>query len=159
MKMFIFGLILMSMQNCCKDEITGYHKTIIFKNNSLKELYIMDSNKYPDTMSFQYGGNLLSQPKIYKVSPNDSNYAALFSKTFYETLFYNKVIIPSDTLMIFVFDGKVLEQIPWNEVYTNYFVAQRYDLSLNDLKKLNWTITYPPVESMKDMHMYPPYKK
>ena len=44
-------------------------------------------------------------------------------------------------------------------LYTNYFVAQRYDLSLNDLKKLNWTITYPPVESMKDMHMYPPYKK
>jgi len=157
MKMFIIGLIFMSMQNCKKDEITDYHKTIVFKNNSQEEIYIMGGNEYPDTMNFQYGGNLLSQPKIYKVSSNDSNDAALFSRTYYETLFYNKVIIPSDTLMIFVFDGKVLKEKPWNEIFHNYLVLQRFDLSLSDLKKLNWTITYPPTEEMKDVKMYPRY--
>jgi hypothetical protein len=36
-------------------------------------------------------------------------------------------------------------------------VLQRYDLSLGDMRALDWTLTYPPDERMKDVKMWPPY--
>ena len=37
-------------------------------------------------------------------------------------------------------------------------VLVRYDLKREDLERLHWTISYPPTEAMKDIHMYPPYE-
>jgi hypothetical protein len=59
--------------------------------------------------------------------------------------------------MVFVLDLQVVESNPWMDIYNNYMVLRRYDLSLADLQCLNWIITYPPTEAMKDMKMYPPY--
>ena len=38
-------------------------------------------------------------------------------------------------------------------------VVQRYHLSVKDLDRLHWTVTYPPTEDMKGVNMWPPYKK
>ena len=38
-------------------------------------------------------------------------------------------------------------------------VVQRYHLSVKDLDRLHWTVTYPPTEEMKGINMWPPYKK
>ena len=38
-------------------------------------------------------------------------------------------------------------------------VVQRYHLSVKDLDRLHWTVTYPPTEEMKGVNMWPPYKK
>jgi hypothetical protein len=54
-------------------------------------------------------------------------------------LFDNKV----DTLSVYIFDAQVLETTPWDTVKANYLVLKRYDLSLDDLNRLNWIITYP----------------
>jgi hypothetical protein len=48
-----------------------------------------------------------------------------------------------DTLSVFIFDAQVLENTPWDTVKAKYIILKRYDLSLDDLNKLNWTITYP----------------
>lgn len=34
---------------------------------------------------------------------------------------------------------------------------QRYDLTKDDLNRLNWRIAYPPAEDMTDVCMWPPY--
>ena len=39
---------------------------------------------------------------------------------------------------------------PWETVREDYIILQRYDLSIAELEKLNWTIYYPPTEAMKD---------
>jgi len=44
-------------------------------------------------------------------------------------------------------------------VERDYLVLQRYYLSLQDLQKLNWRVSYPPTPEMKDMKMYPAYKE
>lgn len=54
-----------------------------------------------------------------------------------------KDLISSDTLMVYVFDAETLEITPWDTVKANYMVLKRYDLSLEDLKKSDFTITYP----------------
>lgn len=33
----------------------------------------------------------------------------------------------------------------------------RYDLTLENIEYLGWSVTYPPTQGMKDVHMYPPY--
>jgi hypothetical protein len=49
----------------------------------------------------------------------------------------------TDTLSIYVFDTDTLNTYDWVKVKVGYKVLKRYDLSLDDLKQMNWTITYP----------------
>jgi len=62
-----------------------------------------------------------------------------------------------DTLSFFLFDVDTLEKYSWDIVKKNYMVLQRYDLSIYDLQKLNYTLYYPPTEAMRDMKMWPRY--
>ena len=45
-----------------------------------------------------------------------------------------------DTLMIFVYDANMLET---TKKYNYDAVLQRIDVTLDDLRKSNWLITYP----------------
>ena len=63
---------------------------------------------------------------------------------------------PIDTLMVFVFDAELLETNPSN---VEEALLLRYDLSLKDLQRFNWTLSYPPTESMKDIKMWPRFEK
>ena len=56
--------------------------------------------------------------------------------------------------MIFVFDAKKLEVK--NDHVDNAFLM-RYDVSLQDLQRVNWYLTYPPNISMKAIKMWPRY--
>jgi len=42
--------------------------------------------------------------------------------------------------------------VPFDSVF-----LQRYDLTIRDLDILDWTLSYPPDERMKNIKMYPPY--
>ena len=59
--------------------------------------------------------------------------------------------------MFFIYDEEVLRNNDWKEVRNNMYL-QRYELSLQDLRKLNFTIPYPPTPEMKDMKMWLKYK-
>jgi len=39
-------------------------------------------------------------------------------------------------------DANTLETTSWDTIKLNYKVLKRYDLSFQDLEKMNWTITY-----------------
>lgn len=66
-------------------------------------------------------------------------------------------LLPADTLSIFIFDFDTLDTYSWDVVRDEYKVLKRYDLSLQDLKALNYTLSYPPGVEMQNMKMYPPY--
>lgn len=51
--------------------------------------------------------------------------------------------LPQDTMSVFIFHSDTLDKYNWEEVRDGYKVLKRYDLSLEDLKQNNWTITYP----------------
>ena len=69
---------------------------------------------------------------------------------------------PKDTMSVFIFHTDTLNKYTWEEVRDKYMILKRYDLSLDDLTKLNNKysvpeIPYPPDDRMKNMKMYPPY--
>lgn len=66
---------------------------------------------------------------------------------------------PNDTISVFFFDVETIETIPWETICNEYLILQRYDLSIEDLRKLNGHITYPPTEEMRGMHMFPPFEE
>lgn len=50
---------------------------------------------------------------------------------------------PEGIIMYFIYDANTLETVPWDMVVKNYLILKRYDLSLEDLQGMDWTITYP----------------
>ncbi|OFX34438.1 MAG: hypothetical protein A2X08_16680 [Bacteroidetes bacterium GWA2_32_17] len=48
-----------------------------------------------------------------------------------------------NTLILFVFDKDTLAKCRWSEIVSGYKVAKRYDLSLDYLRSINWTINFP----------------
>ncbi len=155
---FIFALLTLFVSiNCKPIEDENHHNSIIFNNVTEFDLYIAGDIKYPDTTVTDMG--VLRKPEIYKVKACSSNKEALslHPHSTYESFFIGykgKKAIPNDTLMVFVYDAEELEKI---ESHVKNSVLVRYDLSLKDLQRINWTLTYPPTEVMKDIKMYPPY--
>ena len=149
------------MSNTCKNENVNCHNTITFHNRWGKTVYISISDIYPDTVHFTYSyPSPVKNPQFHKVISNSINRTGLriLSGDCYEELFHSKISFPNDTLIVNIFDEEVLESNAWEDIGNNYMVLQRYDLSLQDLQQLNWQISYPPTEAMKDMKMYPPYE-
>ncbi|MDR3060023.1 MAG: hypothetical protein LBU84_18030 [Prevotella sp.] len=62
--------------------------------------------------------------------------------------------LPNKTVSFFISDT-MLYKCDMSNIETH--ILQRYDLSLKDLEFLDWEISYPPSEKMKDMKMRPPY--
>jgi hypothetical protein len=51
-------------------------------------------------------------------------------------------ILPNDTMSVFIFHADTLEKYSWEVIRDEYKILKRYDLSLRDLKNMNYTITY-----------------
>ena len=157
MKMNIVVLIIISLflNQACGNKENNCHETIIFENRTSRTLYVTSSYLYPDTSTFAGIPNPVLAPTNTKIFPNESNTSVFWGNDCIELAY--KDLIPSDTMMIYIFDAEVLETEEWSDVIHDYKVLIRYDLSQNDLKYLDWKVTYPPTEAMKDMKMYPSY--
>ena len=141
-----FILILLSfllLSNTCNKKTENCHKAITFINNSDKELYVTRSWNYPDTISFAGIPNPALDPNFSKVNSHEKNTRALWGRDCYEVLFGSELYNYQDTLMVFVFDAQVLENTDWETVKQQYLILKRYDLSLEDLRNMDWTIEYP----------------
>jgi len=141
MNWIILIVTFLFLNHACGDKEENCHKTITFKNETTDTLYVTSSYEFPDTTTFAGIPNPALNPNFTKVLPNESNTQVLWGRDCIELAF--KDLIPSDTMMIYVFDAQVLETTPWETVKDNHLLLKRYDLSLDDLQKMNWTITYP----------------
>lgn len=149
-------LFFVAMSSTCNHEDDSNHHTIHFINQSDKPIYVVGSGKYPDTLNIQgLDGGGLSQPQWNKIYPNTQNKTALQRGSAWEFIFKDKERIFSDTLMVYIFDAKLLESPDIDVVDA---VVQRYDVSLHDLQQVNWTLTYPPSPNMSAIKRYPQYR-
>lgn len=103
---------------------------------------------YPDTLLPE------EKPSIHLelLNPNEENIVYSLGVSFDEW-FDNEY----DKISIYVFSKDTLDKYNWEEIRENYRLLIRYDLSYNDIKKLNYSIPFPPTEVMKNMQMYPSY--
>lgn len=65
----------------------------------------------------------------------------------------------SGVLSIYIFKQEDVDNLGWKYLSEHNGYLVRYDLRLDDLSSLNDILYYPPVASMRDIHMFPPYEK
>ena len=134
MRKLIFMLVLIGWSSCDKDK--SY--TIRVENKTTKAIQVTAG--YPGFGMYSYPDTTLpaSKPSLTYVEVNDYNYLINRFKWDQEIL-----KLPNDTLSIFVFSADTIKAYKWSEIKAGYKVLKRYDLSLQDLEKSNWTVTYP----------------
>lgn len=131
MKMNI--LIIMSIILCgasCEKTVDHVY-SIKIQNNTNDTLLFYGSYNYPDTSVVQV------KPILTRVYPKDYNY--LDSKKDWDEV----LVPPKDTISIFIFRKDTVDKYSWDKIRSDYNVLKRYDLSLDDLKKLSWKVIYP----------------
>jgi hypothetical protein len=121
-------------------------------NNTTDSLYSIIQYNYPDTLLIDTGSgeitaNFIATGETKKV----------FSSMKWERRI--STINEQKTISIFLFTVDTLDKYPWSQIKKDNKILQRYALSVDDLIKLDWKVTYPPSPQMKDMKMYPPYKE
>jgi len=86
---------------------------------------------YPDTLL------PINKPSLIKVNSNDYNFLD-------HSIKWEDVIsaLPVDTLSIYIFDSDTIDIVPWSTIKSKFLLLKRYDLSLKDLKEMNWIITF-----------------
>jgi hypothetical protein len=141
MKNIILLLNIIPLLISCEATNTAKcHKIITVVNNTNKSIYIESSDYYPDTESYKLDADPLNNSNTSKVEANKTSKNVLPTYgNCYEAMYPN---IKSGIMMVFVFDGPTLETQGWDYIKTNNLVLKRYDLTLQNLEDMNWTITY-----------------
>ena len=151
MKNIVFQLLMLICTCCHHPE---YDRRLQIANNSNIIIYVGISNMdwgYKDSAYVNFNYSVVKYGERYKFYPNTVKEYLLYIP--WEQSFEHG---KSDTVSFYVFDAAVLETTQWGKVKNDYLVLQRYDLNLENLINLNWTLSYPPDERMKNMKMYPP---
>jgi len=129
----ILSCLLIVNSTCDKVKNEGLKLQV--NNISEKAIYVSWTRDNSDT-SINHLVNPTYNSQINKVEAHSvqKDYYGAPSQAFFKYI---------DTLSVFIFDAQVLESTPWDTVKAKYIVLKRYDLSLDDLNRMNWTITYP----------------
>ena len=153
-------ILCILLNSCCEHKDSeNCHYSIALSNNSDKILYAKyDSTGYPDSTNHFHGPSPLNRKECEIGAYEQNNKDALCvsrptSSGCFELAFKSRI----KTVMIFIYDSDSLKTISFINSNYDRLVLQRYDITLEDLQKLDWKITYPPDERMKNVKMYPPY--
>ncbi|HDR50439.1 MAG TPA: hypothetical protein ENN90_02295 [Mariniphaga anaerophila] len=128
MKILCFLGVLL-LKACEAPDVQHYFK---INNNANHTISYYVGESYPDTLIVQ------TKPILKTVQSNSS-----FKESDWGTWDERFSQIEGDTLSVFIFHTDTLNKYTWEEVREGYMILKRYDLSLEDLKQNNWTITYP----------------
>jgi hypothetical protein len=132
----IIIVLLILVSATCNNKDADCHKDIQIINNSDGAIYFHPSASYPDTITLYPNPSL--DPGYFKIEEHTSK------KDIYRGCIESKLMTNSEgKVMYFIYDASTLETVPWDTVVKNYMILKRYDLSLEDLQGMNWTITYP----------------
>lgn len=143
--------IALSATKCDKPPLVERFYHIAVLNNSSDTIYSDlgwggKLNQYPDTTLPNSKPALVEIPALQNFSfytPNRKTYEKAIQE------------LAADTLSIYIFSKTVYEDTAWSDVRSGYQVLQRYDLSLDNLKRMDFKVPYPPTAEMAGMKMYP----
>lgn len=125
LKFFAAGLLIIMLFSASDCHNKDYEYLYI-KNSSDKAIYYSISDYYPDTTIVkQYS----SQGPLH---PDETTYFGAG----YEEFEMN------NTLIFFIFDADRIEQVPWDTIVSNYLILKRFEVTKEDVRNMNDTITY-----------------
>ena len=154
----ILIVIVFSFSSCFPlHEDEDHHFIIYFENLWNKSIvinYDIDWHWYDDPFETYSDSLFLREKPIsegliqYEIKPGSVDGKVMKHNDYYEYALEDK-----DSVVIYVFDA---EQPDKND--SECFLV-RYHLSKYDLQKVNFHISFPPTEAMKDFYMKPTYEE
>ena len=146
-------LFCICLTNACNKENEKCHFSIKITNSSEKVLYLNKKFAMHDHDTLSLIG--MSYFSTTSRDIHKGTRRATFANRCIEDLFLRE----KDTYFfsIYLFDATVVKYNVWEVVNRDYLVLKRYDFSMEELNRLDWRISYPPTEAMKDIKQWPPY--
>lgn len=121
---FIF---LFFVSSKCNND--NYHYDLTIKNNSLSTISVSPNFTYPDTtIVCPLGHYEISSGKEHK---DHQRYG------WEPSIGYLKYF------QIFIIDPDIINSTPCDSIKKYHKILKRYQLNIDDLNRMNWTITYP----------------
>ena len=144
--------IALSATKCDKPPLAEEFFAITIQNHSSDTIYA-DLGLGGKSPFAQYSDTTLpvGKPTLMYILPHGSSYHFDFRKP--QEQIVDELI--ADTLSIYIFSKAVYHDTSWSNVRSGYQVLKRYDLSIENLKQLDFKIPYPPTSEMVGMKMYP----
>lgn len=146
---YALGLLIISSCNIIDIIFPPGHISIPFYNDSYKELYVITAHNHYDTNRKDYEAKVKFE--VYKtglrnyyeehiVKPKDYNHYVmhLVEKNRWE----EKLSREQDTLYVAILEDDVIKEVLSHRKKEFHYLL--YKLTLKDLEKLNWVVTYPP---------------
>lgn len=143
LKYFLSVLICFLLTGCPEGD---YKSIFVFENSSSKDVLV-----YLGGISRENGGCLYPDTLL-----PDSEVGIIFPRGVVRGYSFNTVP-NADTLCLFIVDKAIVDTIPWKKIHDENIILKRYDIAITDFVRLNWEITYPPNEAMKNIKMFPAY--
>ena len=138
-------------------EDEDHHYIIYFKNLWNKSIvinyhidwywYYNPFESYSDSLFFKEKP-ISEDLRHYEIKPGDIDSKLMEHNDYYETDLEDQ-----DSVVIYVFDAEQPDKKD-----SECFLA-RYHLSKEDLQKVNFHVSFPPTEAMKDFYMKPSYEE
>ena len=147
---------ILFMANSCiyLHEDDDHHCRIYFENCWDRPVYMDCSFDYrwernPFENYFHLSEKPMNEyPNSNKILPGETNSEITKKFEYYEARIQN-----GDSVAIIVFDGQQPDKKD-SDCFLVYYL-----LSIKDLQKVNFHLTYPPNENMKNFHMKPSYEE
>ena len=122
----------------CPDRDLEIDSTIKFANNSDKTIVYYEEYKKPNDTTLDADSYFPTSQQVETSSISSGN--VVFNEGPYINLFER---LEEEVLMIYIFSKDTIDQVPWPRIRDEYLVLRRYDLSLEDLEAMDWTVKYP----------------
>jgi len=128
-------LMILVLSSCHPDNNDG--KGLLFINNSSSDVYFYNSEDFsvghfPDTI-LPIEKPIGLQPIIANGKSGkyvDPNWTEIYSQ------------LPDDKFTVYVFSKEIVDNTLWQEIRDNYLILQRFDITFEELKSSDYTITY-----------------
>ena len=134
----VFIVLVSLASSCKKNKEVG--DELITVNNSDHKIRVIINFNYPDT-------NFVSLREclgcVTSIEPNSSYQHFYFPNNKYgwkDRISENNI---HNTLTMYVIHGDTLLNNTFEEIQEDYNILRRYELSVEELESMNWTITYP----------------
>jgi len=122
---------------CKKEDTDDCHYRITFYNRSDRTVYVaMTQERYYDS-GFP---NPFLSPEYFKTKPGEINRRALSRRDCLEYDFVGEFGVKEK--LIFILDEKVLQTHSWDEILEKRLFLKEYRLTLDDLRRMEWKLTY-----------------
>jgi hypothetical protein len=130
-------------------QIENVHESILIVNKSHKNIVYQERINPKDTFFYCSNSGITIRPHILADS-------SAINKSPIRPSGWEYYLNKGQVMHLLIADKEIYDKYwlePCDTIHKYVPILHRYQLTLEDLQRMNWTVIYPPTEEMKDMEM------